>query len=286
MQTLRRPALAGPLLALALGAVLTAPSRSLAQAAAFVGSESCAACHPAEQAAWRGSDHRQAMLPADAESVRGDFDDARVVFHGVDSRLFRDGERYRVTTAGPGGERASFDIAYTFGHYPVQQYLVDVGRGYLQALNLAWDSRASEDGGQRWYHLRADEEIDANHPFFWTRHFQNANSRCIECHSTGFRKNFDPESTAFSTAWAEPGVGCEACHGPASRHLELAAANRLDAEHSGFERRPAAELGWSFEGGASIASPGAGGATAGHRPLYRAKCTGRSSRDSSAASSS
>ncbi|MGD8420132.1 MAG: tetratricopeptide repeat protein [Gammaproteobacteria bacterium] len=254
MQIISRPASAGLLLSLAFATLSAAPGAA-AEEAAFVGSESCAACHPAEQAAWLESDHRQAMLPAGAGSVRGNFDDVRVTFHGVESRLFRDPERYRVTTAGPGGERATFDIAYTFGHYPVQQYLVDIGNGYLQALNLAWDSRAGEAGGQRWYHLRADEKIDANHPFFWTRHFQNANSRCIECHSTGFAKNFDPESAAYSTAWAEPGVGCEACHGPASRHLELAAANRLDAADSGFERKPAAGLTWSFRDGEAIASP-------------------------------
>jgi tetratricopeptide (TPR) repeat protein len=195
------------------------------------------------------------MLAPDAQSVRGDFDDRRLVFHGVESRLFRDGERFRVTTADPGGERATYDIAYTFGHYPVQQYLVDIGDGYLQALNLAWDSRAADEGGQRWYHLRDDEPIDPGHPFFWTRHFQNANSRCIECHSTGFAKRYDPGSAAYATAWAEAGVGCESCHGPASRHLELAAADRLGGAETGFARRPAPALAWSFRGEDAIATP-------------------------------
>src|SRR5689334_20651221 len=46
-------------------------------ASVYVGADSCAACHPAAYDAWRGSQHRQSMLPADAASVKGAFDGRR-----------------------------------------------------------------------------------------------------------------------------------------------------------------------------------------------------------------
>jgi len=63
----------------------------------------------------------------------------KVSFHDIETRLFKDGEIFKVATAGPGGKPGVFTIAYTFGHYPLQQYLIDTGKGHLQALNIAWD---------------------------------------------------------------------------------------------------------------------------------------------------
>ena len=45
---------------------------------------------------------------------------------------------------------------------------------------------------------------------------------CADCHSTDVRKNYDFATDKFQTRWAEINVGCEACHGPGSRHLEWA----------------------------------------------------------------
>jgi hypothetical protein len=128
-----------------------------------------------------------------------------------------------------------FPVKYTFGHFPLQQYLVDIGKGHLQALNVAWDSRPEEQGGQRWFHLQADEDITPEHPFFWTGHFQNWNSRCAECHSTDLEKNFDPVNNSYQTSWSEINVGCEACHGPGSQHVALAETEKSGPGNSGFE---------------------------------------------------
>lgn len=42
------------------------------------------------------------------------------------------------------------EIKYTFGVYPLQQYLIEFPDGHLQALNITWDSRSKEQGGQHW----------------------------------------------------------------------------------------------------------------------------------------
>jgi len=86
--------------------------------------------------------------------------------------------------------------------------LIELENGHLQALNIAWDSRSQVDGGLHWFHLQADEEITPEHPFFWTNHFQNWNSRCAECHSTDLQRNYSPENSSYTTQWSELNVGC------------------------------------------------------------------------------
>lgn len=190
--------------------------------AAFVGSETCAGCHGAEASLWRVSQHRNAMDHATDGSVRGDFNEARFDYYGVRSRFFRKSGKFLVETDGPGGKPATFEIKYTFGVDPMQQYLIEFPDGRLQALSIAWDSRPKEQGGQRWFHLYPDEPIRHDDVLHWTKLNQNWNFMCAECHSTGVRKNYDAASDRFATSWAEISVGCEACHGKGSRHVAWA----------------------------------------------------------------
>jgi tetratricopeptide (TPR) repeat protein len=86
-------------------------------------------------------------------------------------------------------------------------------------LGIAWDSRAAEDGGQRWFHLYPDEAIDHRHPQHWTARDQTWNYQCAECHSTAVKKNYEAATDSYATTWAEISVGCEACHGPGAEHV-------------------------------------------------------------------
>jgi predicted CXXCH cytochrome family protein len=198
------------------GSVRNAPSASVAT---FVGSETCAGCHRAEAELWRGSQHKLTMDHATDKSVLGDFDDASFEYYGVRSRFFRRDGKFMVETDGPDGNLADFEIKYTFGVDPLQQYLVQFPDGRLQALPLAWDSRSKDKGGQRWFHLYPDEEIRHDDVLHWTKLNQNWNFMCAECHSTGVRKNYDAATDRFATTWAEISVGCETCHGEGSRHV-------------------------------------------------------------------
>ena len=42
---------------------------------------------------------------------------------------------------------------------------------------------------------------------------------CAECHSTHFKRNYNPTKNKYSSSWAEINVSCEACHGPGQKHL-------------------------------------------------------------------
>src|SRR5262249_54153171 len=127
-----------------------------------------------------------------------------------------------VRTDDETGRLADFEVKYTFGVYPLQQYLVEPEPGRLQALSIAWDARPREQGGQRWLHLSPNERLTGSDPRHWTRSLQNWNSMCADCHSTGVRKNYDASTDRFQTKWAEVSVGCEACHGPGSSHIAWA----------------------------------------------------------------
>jgi predicted CXXCH cytochrome family protein len=190
--------------------------------AKFVGAEQCASCHAQENARWRGSHHQLAMQPAVGSTVRGDFNHASFDNNGVTSSFFRDGSKYKVRTDGPDGALHDYEIAYTFGVYPLQQYLIAMPGGRLQALGIAWDTRARETGGQRWFFLYPGQKITARDSRHWTGLDQNWNYMCADCHSTNLRKKYDARARTFSTSYAEIDVSCEACHGPGSNHVSWA----------------------------------------------------------------
>jgi predicted CXXCH cytochrome family protein len=199
---------------------------SAAPAPTFVGSEACAECHQAETALWKDSQHKHAMQHASAASVLGDFDDAGFDYFGVHSRFFKKDSKFFVETDGPDGKLATFEVKYTFGIDPLQQYLIEFPDGRIQALSIAWDSRPKEKGGQRWFHLYPNEEIKHDDILHWTKLNQNWNFMCAECHSTGVQKNYDAANDRFHTTSMEIGVGCEACHGKGSRHVNWAHSQR------------------------------------------------------------
>ena len=196
---------------------LTAPP-----AAAYVGRDSCVECHARELKAWQGSDHDLAMQVADLKSVLGNFAGARFTYAGTTSTFSRRDGKFVVNTDGPDGKLADYEIRYTFGVHPLQQYLIAFPGGRMQALSIAWDSRPKAEGGQRWFHLYPGQNIKAGDWLHWTSGGQNWNFTCAECHSTNLRKGFDATTDTYRTTWSELNVSCEACHGPASNHVAWA----------------------------------------------------------------
>ena len=205
--------------------------------AGFVGSESCAACHQAQHAAWKKSQHAGAMQHASADTVRGNFDDATYTFDGVTSKFFKRDGKHFVRTDGPDGKLADFEVRYTFGLEPLQQYLVELPGGRLQALAVTWDTRPADAGGQRWFRQYPDEKLDFRDELHWTQRSQNWNFMCADCHSTNVRKGYDAARDAFATQWSEISVGCESCHGPGSAHLAVGEGQAVVRSGEGTDGR-------------------------------------------------
>jgi tetratricopeptide (TPR) repeat protein len=199
----------------------TSAAREIAEAT-FVGAEACAGCHTAQHAAWQNSKHAKAMQHASAATVLGDFNDASLTYNGIVSHFFTRDGKFFVNTDGADGKLADFEILYTFGLYPLQQYLVAFPDGRLQALSIAWDARPKEQGGAHWYHLYPAEHITYKDPLHWTRLNQNWNWMCANCHTTKLDRNYNAGNNTYATTWAEMNVACEACHGPGSKHVAWA----------------------------------------------------------------
>jgi len=238
-----------------------APLVETAPAPEYLGLAACADCHAEEAERWRGSHHDLAMQEASDESVLGDFADAAITHFGVTSSFFRQDGGFFVRTEGPDGQHGDFEIAYTFGFDPLQQYLVRFPGGRLQALSLAWDARPAEAGGQRWFHLYPDEAIAHDDILHWTAAAQNWNFMCADCHSTGLQKGYDLAEDRYETTWQELNVSCEACHGPGSAHVAWAEARAAGAEEGASAEGGSLGLAvdlrnhgqWIFDPGAAIA---------------------------------
>ena len=127
--------------------------------AKYVGAAACKSCHEAAYEAWKGSDHALAMQHANAETVLGNFSNANFSYAGINSIFFKREGKFFVNTDGPDGKLADYEIKYTFGVAPLQQYLIEFPDGRLQALSIAWDARPKKEGGQRWFHLYPNERI-------------------------------------------------------------------------------------------------------------------------------
>jgi hypothetical protein len=198
------------------------------EAPGYVGAARCATCHPLEHASWQGSHHDLAMQEATSATVLGSFDAAPFEHGGITTSFRRDGDRHFITTDGPDGTPQEFEVRYAFGVEPLQQYLVDIGKGRLQALQVAWDSRPAAQGGQRWFHLYPDAHAPAGDPMHWTGPAMNWNFMCASCHSTDVRRGYTLDTDTYETTWSEIDVGCESCHGPGSHHVTQAEAQDFD----------------------------------------------------------
>ncbi len=196
--------------------------------AGYAGSAACVSCHPAQSKAWSASQHSKAMSVATPATVRGDFSGLSIESAGSHGRFFRRDGGFFVETEGADGRIAPFRVSHTFGLEPLQQYLVTFPDGRLQVLPWAWDTRARQDGGQRWFHVYGDQKIPPGDLLHWTGRQQNWNYMCAECHSTALHKNYDARSNSYHTAFSEISVGCESCHGAGAGHLAWAQEQAKD----------------------------------------------------------
>jgi predicted CXXCH cytochrome family protein len=130
-------------------------------------------------------------------------------------RFFKRGNHPMVECDNNKGKRETFEIKYTFGVRPLQQYLIEFDDGRVQCLPTAWDLEK-----KRWFHLYPKEQIHYNDPLHWTKSAQNWNYMCASCHSTDLKKHYDVDNNRYRTKWSEMSVGCQSCHGPCGLHVE------------------------------------------------------------------
>lgn len=182
----------------------------------YVGSASCKSCHEAAYASWTTSDHFKAMFPANDSTVLGDFNNTSFVADGVTNTFFKKDGKFYINTQGEDGLNHDYEVLYTFGYYPLQQYLIAFPGGRMQSARVSWDSRE-----KKWFHQYAGTQVHHADWLHWTGNSQNWNTMCASCHSTDLQKNYDQQTDTYNTTWKEINVSCESCHGPGSSHIEF-----------------------------------------------------------------
>ncbi|MDO6761398.1 tetratricopeptide repeat protein [Tamlana sp. 2_MG-2023] len=187
------------------------------QEASYIGSKTCVECHNAAFKKWQGSHHDLAMQVANDSTVLGDFNDRKVNIDGVSYHFFKRENKFLVHVTEIDKSEKEYEITYTFGFTPLQQYLVDFDKGRKQVLRVTWDSAEN-----KWFHQYSGDTIVPNDWLHWTQGAQNWNTMCAECHSTNLQKNYDADTDAFHTTYDEINVTCESCHGPGSNHVKWA----------------------------------------------------------------
>ena len=216
-----------------------------------VGAEDCRRCHPREFATWHGSFHRTMTQLATTDALLAPFAGESLAALGFTATMDRDADghpRMRVVaTADPDDVVLDVQVELTVGSHRVQQYVarMDRGGGSLERwrLPVAWHVDEA-----RWIHLNgaflAPDGAEGSREDF-TRHLARWNDNCLFCHNTEPAPGLAADGTFASTV-GEYGIACEACHGPASAHVEQ-------------QRDPLRRIwaGADAQGDASIAHPGA-----------------------------
>ena len=210
---------------------------------ALASSATCTNCHQAQVAAWSDSDHAWAMRLPETVNVKAPFQGEALTFDGLEG-VFDQSDRasaddavtqravlgsdngvgpiqflmhLRDTKAGQ-MDFQRFTVRYTFGHEPLQQYLIALGKDRLQVAPFAYDTRPAAQGGQRWIHLESFTGSDRFARFDWRQPLQNWNGMCADCHSRGFKRGYDPATQLFNSSFAAINVDCLACHNPNEGH--------------------------------------------------------------------
>ncbi len=188
--------------------------------AAYAGSQNCRECHEKAWSLWTNSHHALAERPIDPAIDRSAFVPTRVFKHGTQTSEARERNgRFEVVTMGLGGKQ-SYPVTRTIGVAPLRQFLVPQARGHLQVTEIATDTAKGD-----WFDVYNDEDRLPGEWGHWTGRGMTWNNMCAFCHNTRVRKNYDGATDTYSTAMREPGVGCEACHGPMADHVAWARAH-------------------------------------------------------------
>jgi len=147
--------------------------------ARYVGSATCARCHANTYASFIDTWHPNMLRQADDTNILGDFNS-----QDPDLTFTRD------------------DVQWVLGGQYKQRYLTEVD-GKLFVLLSEWNVLTKD-----WTPYVTGEWIPYEGQIWRNRPYERY---CAGCHTTGF----DPASQT----WVEPGVGCEACHGPGADHV-------------------------------------------------------------------
>jgi predicted CXXCH cytochrome family protein len=187
----------------------------------YAGSKSC---HHKEQfTTWHRTYHRTMTQIASKESVQADFNNIVLTNEGTRFTLTQKGDEYWARMekiAAPAGnvavEPVDVRIAMITGSHHMQVFWVAEGHGNMQiGFPFTWLIPEKRWVPRNSTFVRPPETEHRPEPW---------NIICSRCHTTGVEPQFYPSERIVDTHVGELGISCEACHGPARRHVDLRTA--------------------------------------------------------------
>ncbi len=210
-----------------LGAGCSRHARSADAGGAFTGSASCRECHEKFYTLWSTSRHGLAMQPVTEAFARQALAAHTNAIEIGKHRFRADAAARVIREEGPEGTQ-SYPMVQALGGKNIYYLLTPMARGRLQVLPLAYDVRQKEwinAGASMVRHFAegGDEALD------WRDQQLTFNTACFGCHVSQLSKNYDLKTDTYRTVWREPGINCEACHGPGAEHIRVCRAAPTNA---------------------------------------------------------
>jgi hypothetical protein len=183
--------------------------------ASYIGSAACAACHPDYAELTHAHGHGQALKRVE---------DAAPQYPAAGTR---------AGVPNPPVGRTWRDVSYVIGGYTHGAFFVDAD-GYVLTDGTAgthaqWYLDFLQNGTTASFAAYKPEQTQPRAYAY----------ECFRCHAVGAqpqdaaRPQFQDGRPGIQGTWAEPGVTCEACHGPGSNHVKDPRARKIFADPSG-----------------------------------------------------
>ena len=203
----------------------TAPAAPLAVAGSYVGSASCRSCHEKFYNLWSTSHHGLAMQPYTQAFAQAHLTDhnstvtiGKIKYQAL--RLDKNGKGLmRATT--PDGKATDYPIEHVLGGKNVYYFLTKLAGGRLQTMPLEYDVMKKQWHDMAASAVRHFQGRAQDQALSWTDSAYTFNTSCFSCHVSQMDTNYDLKTNTYQTVWAEPGINCETCHGPAGEHVRL-----------------------------------------------------------------
>lgn len=229
--SVRRALVAAAVIAAALavvGALFVEPFRPEYDAE-YVGSAACGTCHVSKYARWKDSPHAKMTRRPTPTTVVGSFDDHQWSLPeegATAARMYRRGESYVMALRHPHEDRfVPFEIAWVVGFQHRQVYLTKEEGGVLRRLPLQWS--VPRQAYFSYWNLQEGTTPTLQDLWMQMGAKNSAwNLFCARCHTTHLEVLAkDPQHRTGQANFLEPGIACEACHGPGSLHMAYFGTN-------------------------------------------------------------
>jgi tetratricopeptide (TPR) repeat protein len=195
----------------------------------LAGSRSCRECHKQFYELWSTSHHGLAMQPYTAEFASQKLTTPQTpVRIGKNIYLPCIGAKEGWILEQKRDGHIRHRIVHVMGGKNVYYFLTQLERGRLQTLPVAYDVRAKEWFDTAASGVRHFPGTESDAPLHWTDPAYTFNTSCYSCHVSQLAKNYDLSTDTYRTKWAEPGINCEACHGPGKEHVNIYRSAKAD----------------------------------------------------------